>query len=232
LKDVEFILVNDGSTDDTLTGLLSIKERFPECLIVIDKPNGGVSSARNAGIEQASREWIAFLDSDDLFADGGLSFLLNECCTEDIDILQFESKTQPYIPTQFEQFTNTVLFEGSSKDYYVKSPTITVWKFLFKREYLEKYNIRFRDLRIGEDGLFIFDNCISNGKIKQVDTIVTYHIDRPGSLTTSIDSNYVRVIIKSVMYAQEVFSRYKKNNPQETVINARVTKPIVSKKIF
>lgn len=64
--DFELIIVNDGSTDNSL----SVVKTFTDPRIrIIDKPNGGVSSARNAGIKAANSEWIAFLDGDDLWAD-------------------------------------------------------------------------------------------------------------------------------------------------------------------
>ncbi len=64
LKDLEIILVNDGSTD----GSLSICRSYSAAdgrIRVIDKPNGGVSSARNAGMEAASGEYLGFIDPDD-----------------------------------------------------------------------------------------------------------------------------------------------------------------------
>ncbi len=65
----EVIVVDDGSTDGTGT-LLS--EQYPQC-IYLQQPNRGVSSARNQGIETATGEWIAFLDSDDEWLPGKLA---------------------------------------------------------------------------------------------------------------------------------------------------------------
>jgi glycosyltransferase involved in cell wall biosynthesis len=67
--DREVIVVNDGSTDDTAAVLAT----YGDALRVIDKPNGGMSSARNAGIAQARGEFIAFLDADDWWLPGKLS---------------------------------------------------------------------------------------------------------------------------------------------------------------
>ena len=60
LKPREVIVVDDGSTDNTK----EVLSHYPG-IIIIDQKNNGVSSARNAGIEQANGEWLAFLDSDD-----------------------------------------------------------------------------------------------------------------------------------------------------------------------
>lgn len=65
IKDIEFIFVNDGSTDDT-GELLDKAAQTDHRIKVIHKQNGGVSSARNAGIDNASGLWIAFFDPDDI----------------------------------------------------------------------------------------------------------------------------------------------------------------------
>jgi len=62
----EVIIVNDGSTDNSLDLVKDYKEKNEQMpLVIIDKPNGGVSSARNAGMKAAKGDWIALLDSDD-----------------------------------------------------------------------------------------------------------------------------------------------------------------------
>ena len=67
LKGFEVILVDDGSTDHSLEILRGFARRFPNTC-VIHQENGGVSKARNAGIQAARGEYIAFMDSDDYIA--------------------------------------------------------------------------------------------------------------------------------------------------------------------
>jgi glycosyltransferase involved in cell wall biosynthesis len=62
LPDVEVIVVNDGSTDDTL----GVVARYPS-VKVVDQTNAGVAAARNAGVRAAQGEWVGFVDSDDLW---------------------------------------------------------------------------------------------------------------------------------------------------------------------
>lgn len=70
----EAIFVNDGSTDDTLKKLTALCADKPN-FYVIDKPNGGVSSTRNAGLAQAKGEFITFIDSDDMYASDFLEYM-------------------------------------------------------------------------------------------------------------------------------------------------------------
>lgn len=64
LTDLEIILVNDGSMDDSLSVCKKFAEKDAR-IIVVDKPNGGVSSARNAGLRVARGDYIGFIDPDD-----------------------------------------------------------------------------------------------------------------------------------------------------------------------
>ena len=66
LGDIEILCVNDGSTDGSLAVLQMCAARDPR-IRIIDKPNGGLSSARNMGIDAARSPYVCFLDSDDRF---------------------------------------------------------------------------------------------------------------------------------------------------------------------
>ena len=76
-ENVQLILVNDGSRDNSLAICKKYEQLFPENIIVIDKPNGGVSSARNAGLEFAEGEFLNFTDSDDKLSPNALSEVYN-----------------------------------------------------------------------------------------------------------------------------------------------------------
>src|SRR5690554_3305849 len=69
---VEIILINDGSTDNTLQLLTEYEQQYPQQIRVIDQPNQGQIVARNNGIKIAKGEFIAFLDSDDLWLEDKL----------------------------------------------------------------------------------------------------------------------------------------------------------------
>lgn len=194
--------------DNTLSLLKEIQTCYPEHVRVIAKVNGGVSSARNAGLEVARGTWIGFLDSDDLFAPCGLQYLLTNCVSEDIDMLQFESKTLSIVPSTYDKFTSNVTKEIKGCDFYLQTTSITVWRFLYRNDYIKANGLRFRELSIGEDTLFNFEAFMANGKIRCVDTVVTYHIDREDSLTTSTDPAYVRKIVDSAIYMQKFYTEY------------------------
>ena len=76
-KDYEIILVNDGSIDDSFNICLNYSKKYKNVRL-INQQNGGLSSARNAGINQAEGDYLLFLDGDDFWKDG--EFLENLNC--------------------------------------------------------------------------------------------------------------------------------------------------------
>ena len=62
LKEIEIIVINDGCTDNSIENIKKIKDKR---IMIVDKENGGLSSARNRGIKEAKGEYIIFIDSDD-----------------------------------------------------------------------------------------------------------------------------------------------------------------------
>ena len=71
-ENVQLILVNDGSSDNSLAVCEKYRDLYPDNIIVVDKPNGGVSSARNAGIPYATGKYLNFTDSDDILSENTL----------------------------------------------------------------------------------------------------------------------------------------------------------------
>ncbi|WP_374415482.1 glycosyltransferase family A protein [Ectopseudomonas oleovorans] len=72
---VELLVVDDGSTDDTAATLELLQTRYPRRFRVLQKSNGGASSARNVGIREAAGDYLLFLDADDELAPGALQAL-------------------------------------------------------------------------------------------------------------------------------------------------------------
>lgn len=89
-KDKEIILIDDGSSDSSLSICNEYANRF-RFIRVITKENGGLSSARNRGIEEAKGKWLIFLDSDDVWADKNCLTKLHEYAASlSLDVVRFE----------------------------------------------------------------------------------------------------------------------------------------------
>ena len=87
-ENLEIILVNDGSTDSCLK-ICEKYKKDDERIIIVNKKNGGLSDARNYGIEKATGKWITFIDSDDYVEKDYIETLINLSNSDDYDVRNF-----------------------------------------------------------------------------------------------------------------------------------------------
>ena len=163
LTDVEFICVNDGSTDDSLKILKEFAQQDYR-IRIIDKPNGGVSAARNAGLRAARGEYIMFLDSDDFLAPNACERVWIEKLEAPTDIVVFGTEIFPYDhprPTDWYYWvSNTYMhryWEFSPKVLFDEPSTRPfLWHQAFRKAILDEHHIEFReDVKHGEDMVFL-----------------------------------------------------------------------------
>lgn len=154
IGDFELVLVNDGSKDRSLD-ICRDYEMNDKRIVVIDKPNGGVSSARNAGLDVANGEWVLFVDSDDYLEEHFFDGV--EGAAEDLLIrgIRFfnENESTIYVQ-QIDKLPSQPTLNKFVKT-YVGTPLLRgpVAKF-FRRSLIG--NLRFpEDMKVGEDSYFV-----------------------------------------------------------------------------
>lgn len=189
-SNLELIVVNDGSRDNTAQLLDAYAARFSS-IKVIHKSNGGVSSARMWGIREASGEWITFVDSDDWVEPRGLEVLMRNATAYQADISHYGS--QRNLPDgRVYYYYNTgrvVLQEGlqGCKDLLEGSfiePGI--WNKLYKKELFEGLEAWLdSSIKINED-LLVNYYLFKKANRAIFEDICPYHyIVHPGSATTA-----------------------------------------------
>ena len=174
---LEIILVNDGSKD--LSGQICDEyEKIDYRIIVIHKENGGLSSARNAGIEIASGDYIGFVDSDDWVCKDMYEILLNNCLQYDCPIASMKYfRTTKEVDIVQETSTNIVYENEELINYYLKSMFNAqsleqpVWNKLYKKELFT--DVRFPMNQIYEDMFTVF-KILSKGKKMVVSNQIGY----------------------------------------------------------
>ncbi len=118
-KELEIIIINDGSTDNTMSVVAPFRD-LDERLKIISWPNHGVSAARNLGIEIATGEFIFFLDGDDWIADNCIERLICEQERENSDIVVGNYH-------RFRTSSSCFLIHVPEENYYTKTYTPAEW---------------------------------------------------------------------------------------------------------
>lgn len=147
---LEIIVVNDGSTDNSLNIVkeyILYNDDLP--IILIDKLNGGVSSARNAGMRISRGEWIALLDSDDEWLSNKIEIQLKTIeKNPDIDFLGGNSNGLS-LRIIFKKIDN--LYKASVKDLCLKSFPVTP-AAVFRRRIIDEIGYFDEEQKYAEDG--------------------------------------------------------------------------------
>lgn len=155
LSDIEIICIDDGSKDNSLTILQSWQARDSRIRVIALPENGGVSRARNIGIDKAVSPYIYFLDSDDWIDDDYLEamFLKADKTGQDVVVngsifIEHENETKA-LNLNWE-----IKEEGFYPTSVIQSHLVSTCTRLYKREFLIRNGIRFPDIDNGEDIYF------------------------------------------------------------------------------
>ena len=159
----ELLLINDGSTD----GSDAICREYASTYSCVRYfANGGVSSARNLGLEQAKGEYILFVDSDDYVSADYFATLSSALKNDTADLLMFGYSNFGGVSTEWDT--------GEFYEQYLFS---SLWSKVFKKQIIEQYNMRFgNDLAIGEDQAFIFTYAMHIRSIGSIEDHL-YNVD-------------------------------------------------------
>lgn len=179
-SDYELLIINDGSTDGSDAICREYANTY-SCVRYFAKENGGVSSARNLGLEQAEGEYILFVDSDDYVSQDYFALLSHTLESNAVDLLMFGYRNFGGASTEWD----TGVFCEETESGVATRISFAVCQYLFssllskafKRQIIERDNIRFsNDLAIGEDQTFIFTYAMHIRSIGSIENHL-YNVD-------------------------------------------------------
>lgn len=161
LEDKEIILINDGSTDNSLEILEKYIKIYPKNIKIISQKNQGVSKARNVGIENSIGEYILFIDSDDFIDPKQTEKILNVVYEQEVDILigsffeyfsEENIKSMPFIKKDLDRVYDGMKFlKYSHKE---RCFSDVVWNKVYNRRFLLENKLFFKEKLLHEDTLF------------------------------------------------------------------------------
>lgn len=186
-EDVEFLFINDGSTD----GTKAIIEEFAACdnrAKLINQPNGGVSSARNTAIAAATGDYIYLLDGDDYLTDDGTDAIIKYIELSDCDILLSNIWI---VNGANKRLQKCRIQEGAYTPYdlFKARPVFpTGIKNVYKRQIIIENRLRFNEnIKCGEVYEFTVNFLCHSRKVYVADDSFAHYVMRPSSATHKIN---------------------------------------------
>jgi glycosyltransferase involved in cell wall biosynthesis len=167
-KKIELILIDDGSEDNSLKIMNSYKKIYKDIKIISQK-NYGAGIARNQGIDVAKGKYIMFLDADDFFEKGCCANALKQIQKHNADFVSFGA----YFLDKKNRMSSSFGFENKHlqgldiiKSYFTGSDIKNViWNKIYKKSFLNQFNIRFNKARVNEDSFFVMSACLNAKRV-------------------------------------------------------------------
>ena len=225
LKDIEIIVVNDGSTDNSLELLNEYKNKDSR-IVVIDKANSGVSEARNTGIKKATGEYIGFVDPDDWIKKEMYEKLYNTAKDNDCDVVMCNFiksfNDGRYENEKIEVTKNKVIEKPLLNELNAINLCLSVWKGIYKRSLIIDNNIQFpKEIIIGEDKIF---NMIALGKCNRfyyVDGNYYYYYYNNNGAVRTYRKNFLEQQLALIEKQEEILKNMEVSNMFIEKLNAQ-----------
>ncbi|MDR1364095.1 MAG: glycosyltransferase [Oscillospiraceae bacterium] len=201
-KDFEAIIVNDGSTDNSLEIIKKFVARNKN-FFLINQENKGLSEARNAGIEKSSGNYIAFLDSDDFLEPNYLKVFYSTALKTGADIVCcnfyfYYTKTKLRFPCPLTSIPGVYSGEEAFKKIVLCMGTFMfAWNKFFKRELFFKYKIKFYGIN--------FEDCVTSPclffyaqKVAFITDILYNYVMRKTSIVHNMDATKINDFVRAI----------------------------------
>lgn len=228
LRDLEIICVDDGSSDKTPSILKKYSSKDKRFKIITTK-NNGQGSARNIALNEASGEYIAFVDADDWLDLDSLELLYNNAKSRDLDLLFFQmcnyiQSSGEYVSTDLYDIKSfddngidneTIFNHESTHDFLFEIPVGPVSK-LYKRQFLERNNLRFVEGIFFEDNSFFYNAYFYCKKVGFLKKQLYFRRRHSESVTQTFDETKFDIVnatnsVLEVFDSHGVYESYKRD---------------------
>lgn len=203
-RNIEVVAVNDGSVDDTLEKLTSLRNRDKR-LVVIDKLNEGVVKARSVGVGKATGEYLLFLDADDYLPENAVALMAERTreCEADLCVgsytLEWEGSGRKVLLNNRKRFVTP---QGCFK-YCLKHGEMFFAIKMFKTDlYRRAVNIP-EDVIIQEDVIGLTQYLEVAEKVCWVEESVYYYVKRAESVTGRFTPRHISSLLKVADFLRE-----------------------------
>lgn len=206
LEDIQIILVNDGSKDNSGNIAKEYEKNNKDRVIYVEKENGGLSDARNYGLKYATGDFIAFLDSDDYIEKNAYEEMYNKAIEENADYVECD-----FIWEFHNKIRVDKQYPYKNKKEMLSFVRVVAWNKLIKRQLITDNNLEFpKGLRY-EDVEFTYKLIPFINKFAYVDKPFIHYVQREGSIANVQNERTAEIFT----VLDNVIEFYKKNNIYE-----------------
>lgn len=211
----EIVVVNDCSSDSTLSILEAIALDVPCLRIVSHNVNRNLGAARNTGIDASRGEFVYFVDADDWLEPTGVGTLLELARTRALDVVacgvqmvSFDGVVKPYHAWDFESVGGA---EGVDYLSQYKIGAIA-WNKLYRKSFLDKHGIRFIEGYFHEDILFTAQVALECNRYVSISKVVMNYYQNPGSICNSVPTrkhlaSYLNLYLSMSLFFEKLSER-------------------------
>lgn len=203
LEDIQIILVNDGSKDNSGKIAKEYEKNNKDRVIYVEKENGGLSDARNYGLKYATGDFIAFLDSDDYIEKNAYEEMYNKAIEENADYVECD-----FIWEFHNKIRVDKQYPYKNKKEMLSFVRVVAWNKLIKRQLITDNNLEFpKGLRY-EDVEFTYKLIPFINKFAYVDKPFIHYVQREGSIANVQNERTAEIFT----VLDNVIEFYKENN--------------------
>ena len=218
-KDIEIIIVNDCSPDNSLEIIREYQQKDDRIVLVDLKQNVGLGFARNEGMKVATCKYITFIDSDDWVRNDYVEVLYNTIEKYQYDVIspdfyEYDDVTQKFLRSKHPRnFYNINISTIDIKQELLCTEHIHYARKIYRLQFLKEKNIWFQINKL-EDTLFIWEIILRTNKFMFIDNkIYYYRINRKGSIMATKSSEFFNNInlfyaLKELIYKNDDDRKY------------------------
>lgn len=224
-KNLEVLMINDGTKDNSAEIAARFAEKDPR-FVLWNKENGGLSSARNYGLDRATGDFVCFIDSDDYIKPGYVEHFINKIGDSEVAIGKyvFDDREigKEYVPYESMrinkryagdektyEIVERLMFDCLEGDFEIKDTLMPVWKNMYLRDFIENEGIRFVSERMVymEDYIFNLEVYAKASSVKLIDDADYVHLNLKGTLSQSYRKNMFEMQMTNYNYACAILEK-------------------------
>lgn len=222
---IEIILINDGSTDNSGEVCRALKDKYPEKIVFIEQENSGVSAARNAGLDIACGEYIVFVDADDWVSEDYVEKLYSALIANNADMATCgfffwysEENQQKSIRPNPGSYTKEAFYKT------MLLRQVPLWTTIYKNSFIKQNQVRFDTLlRRMEDGCFVADytSCCENFIV--ISEYLYFYYQREGSAMNSVHKSTLLGVERSAYIYNKLEKTYHRSGVDKSIYEQSFT---------